>query len=289
MPVLEATTPLAQSIAQRAKKGGSKSIKELMQGRSDNYKLNPFDIVIEPGFNARDVNSPKVQEHIDGLAKSISAIGLQRALKVRMKSGTAFLVDGECRLRAVIRAIEVYGAEIRTVEVKLADKTMSDAEATLSLVVDNSGLDLNALEKAAVFKRLDSYGWTLNEIAERAGLSSVRVSQLIELAAVPESIKDMIRSDEIAPTLAWSISKENNFDEADTMRCIKTALAEAKGQGRKRVTARHVAGTRTSIKQTVTSILRECTPEDCGEDGIVLAFTRDQFDALQQALKLNLL
>jgi hypothetical protein len=32
-----------------------------------------------------------------------------------MKGNRPVLLDGECRLRAVKRAIEIYGAEIRTV------------------------------------------------------------------------------------------------------------------------------------------------------------------------------
>jgi ParB family transcriptional regulator, chromosome partitioning protein len=290
MPVLEAESPLAKSIAANAKVDGT-SIKDYMKGRRDVYMLNPFDIEIEPGFNARDVTRPEVQEHIDNLAKSIKEIGLQRPLKVRMKNNKPKLIDGECRLRATIRAIEVYEAEIVAIPVTTTDKTMTDAEATLALVVENSGLDLNALEKSVVFKRLVAFGWSLNEIAERAGLSAVRVSQLIELAAVPDSVKEMIRNDEIAPTLAWSIAKENDFDEKATLRCIKAAMKEARRSGRNKVTARHVGG-RVSFKSSITSILSSAevfADSEDGEDIVMVTFTRDQFDNLQKLAKINLL
>lgn len=292
MPVMVAESPLAQSIASNAK-GTGKSIKDFSTSRRDTYMLNPFDIIIEEDFNARDITAPKVQEHIDNLAKSIKAIGLQRPLKVRMKNGKPILIDGECRLRAVIRAIEVYDAEIIAVEVKTTDRTMSDAEATLSLVVENSGLELNALEKSVVFKRLASYGWNHNEIAERAGCSAVRVGQLIELAAVPESVKEMIRNDEIAPTLAWSIAKENDFDEKATIRCINKALKEARRSGRNRVTARHVGG-RVSFKSSVCSILSSAIDvcadeEENGDEIVLLTLTRAKFEELQGLTKLNLL
>lgn len=292
MNVLVAESDLGKSIAAKAA-GEGKSIKDFMKGRRDQYMLNPFDIVIEDGFNARDVNSPAVQQHIDELALSIKADGLLRPLKVRMKGNRPVLIDGECRLRATIRAIEVYEAEIVAIPVLLTDKTMTDAEATLALVAENSGLPLNALEKAVVFKRLQTYGWQLGEIAERACCSAVRVSQLIELAGVPEAVKEMIRNDEIAPTLAWSIAKENDFDEKATIRCIQTALKEAKRSGRTRVTARHV-GTRQSFKMNITSILSGAIDvcadtEENGDEIVLVTFTREQFDALQGIAKLKLL
>ena len=287
MPVMEAESPLAKNIAAGAK-GTGKSIKDYMKGRRDVYMVNPFDIEIEDGFNARDVTSPKVVEHIDNLAISIKEIGLQRPLKVRMKKGRPILIDGECRLRATIRAIEVYDAEIVAVPVTTTDKTMSDAEATLALVVENSGLDLNALEKSLVFKRLASYGWSTNDIAARAGLSSVRVIQMLELAAVPESLKEMIRRDEIAPTLAWSLAKDNDFDEKTTMQCVKAALKQARNAGRNKVTARHVGGSRVSFKASVLNIFAGGMIEDVGEDGIVIAFTREEAEQLAQLKVISL-
>lgn len=289
MSVLEAESPLAKSIAAKAQ-GQGKSIKDFMKGRRDTYMLNPFDIVIEQGFNARDINSTAALEHIDGLAQSIKAIGLQRALKVRMKNGSPVLIDGECRLRATILAIETYGAEIVAVPVTLTDKTMSDADATLSLVVENSGLALNSLEKSVVFKRLQTYGWSLGDIAQRAGCTAARIGQLIELAGVSDSVKTMIRDDEISPTLAWSIAKENDFDEKATLKCIKSALKEAKRSGRSRVTARHV-GSRPSFKASMISILGSAADvcEDTEDDMVLVTFTRDQFDELQRLTKLSLI
>lgn len=286
MPVLEAESTLAQSIQSNAK-GEAQSIKDIMLGRSDVYKLNPFDIVIEPGFNARDVNSPGTLEHIDGLAKSIANFGLQRPLKVRMKGNRPVLRDGECRLRAVKRAIEVYGAEIRTVDCLLASKGMSDADDILSLVVENSGRDLNALEKSDVFKRLMSHGWSLNEIADRSGLSTVRVTQLIELAAVPEAVKVMIRNDEIAPTLAWQVAKEEGFDSERTLERITNARETAVKTGKKRVTARFAKGTKTSFRTSLADCLDGCVVEDMEDDGFVVIFTREKFEALRELSKFD--
>lgn len=288
MPALAPKTDLSKSIASMAVKQ-STTIKGLMKGRSDIYKVNPFDIQIEKGFNERNVDAPAVQAHIDNLARSIASIGLQKPLRVRMKGGQAKLLDGECRLRGVIRAIEVYGAEIRTVEVMLASKTMSDAEATLALVVDNSGLELNPLEKSGVFKRLMAYGWSTKEIADGVGCTPSRVTQLIELAAVPDEMKDMIRNGEIAPTLAWSIAKDNDFDSEATMKCVKDGLAEAKSVGQVKVTARNITTPRVSAKSVVSAIFQSADIcEDVEDEMVVVSFTRSDWDALEKALKLNI-
>ena len=104
--MIEATTPLGKQIAARAE-GRTGGIREIAEGRSDVHRVNPFLIKIEPGFNAREIDAPSTQEHIDELAQSIAKIGVQRPLKVRNKGGEMLLKDGECRLRATIRAIEV--------------------------------------------------------------------------------------------------------------------------------------------------------------------------------------
>lgn len=286
MPVLEAESPLAQTIQSLAK-GEATSIKDISQGRSDVHKLNPFDIAIEPGFNARDVNAPGTLEHIDGLAQSIASIGLQRPLKVRMKGGRPVLLDGECRLRAVKRAIDVYDAEIRTVDCILASKGVSDADAVLSLIVDNGGRDLNALEKADVCKRLTNYGWSINDIAVKTGLSSVRVIQLVETAAIPEAVKEMIRNDEIAPTLAWQVAKEEDFDAERTMARILNAATVAKDSGKKRVTARFAKATKPSFRTSLADCLYGCVVEDMEDDGFVVVFTREKFEALKALSKFD--
>lgn len=287
---LTLSTPLGQSIAARAE-GRSGGIKNLSEGRADLYQVNPTLINIEEGFNVRDFESPRMLARIDELAQSIAKVGLKRALKVRMKNGKLVLVDGECRLRAIIRAIEEYGAEIRTVKVELVDRAFSDAEAVLSIAVENDAYELTPLEKGTVYKRLEAFGWSLADIAQSVGLTTVRVTQLIELTAVPEAVKQMIRDGAIAPTLAGRIAKDNDFDEARTIEAVTSAQKVAAQAGRSKITPRSVVSSRPSLKSSLTDIFSAasaCEDEDEGETVVILTLSREKADALEALLKIKL-
>jgi hypothetical protein len=112
---------LAKEIAARAK-GKTGGIKSIAEGRSDVFQINPYLIEVEEGFNARSFDSPDVRAHIDGLATSIKENGVRNPLRIRKKGDKFTLVDGECRLRATFLAIESYGAEIRSVPVRIQDR-----------------------------------------------------------------------------------------------------------------------------------------------------------------------
>lgn len=281
---------LAKSIAARAE-GRGNSIREMQEGRADLYRVNPYLIKIVAGFNVRDFASDRMVQHVDELSQSISAVGLKRALKVRMKNGALELVDGECRLRAVMRAIEFYGAEIRTIKIELADRFMTDAEATLAIAIENDSYELSPLEKGMVYKRLEIFGWAITDIAKSVGLSAVRVTQLIELTSVPDAVKDMIRDGNIAPTLAWTIAKDEGFNEGAIMERVSEAQNTAAAKGKTRVTAKNVAGTRSSLREEVAAIIAaaDIDEDDSDDQQIVcMAISREAANRLEKLLKITI-
>ena len=290
---LTATTPLSMSIAAAAKgKQGAKTIRDIAEGRSDEYRVNPFDIEVEDGFNVRDFDSETVAAHIDSLAQSIAQIGVQRALKVRNKGGVLLLKDGECRLRATIRAIEVYGAEIKTVPVKVADRSESDADATLGILVENSGLEVTPMGKAEVVKRLKAFGWSEVDIASKAGLSKARVGQLLDLIGLGEGIKALIRNETVSPTLALEIARQHNFDDVATLKAITTAQTKVAAKGRTRVTKKAVTGeaNATSAKSQIASILSALDVEidtDGEVDVVCATFAVEDWAKLCELLKIE--
>lgn len=282
---ISSTTDLGKSIAARAasRSGG---IKSLAEGRSDTFKVNPFLIEVAEGFNVRDFASAEVSDHIDALAQSIAQIGVQRPLKVRNKGNKLILVDGECRLRAAIRAIDVYGAEIRTVPVILADRSMSEADATLGILVENSGLDVSPLGKAEVVKRLIAFGWTKDDIAEKAGMSKARVFQLLDLSGLSPEVKTLISEGTVSATTALTVAKANDFDDEKTAEQIKEASkTKMAASGKARVTARTLGA--PSLKSALASIISGATVEtDSDSDTVHLTITADDYAAIQRLLKL---
>lgn len=280
-----ATTPLAKKIAARAESRTGSSMKSLAEGRSDVFRVNPFLIKIEAGFNTREIEATATQEHIDELAQSIAKIGVQRPLKIRNKGGEMLLKDGECRLRATIRAIEVYGAEIVSVPVLLADRSESDADSALGILVENSGLPLTPLAKAAVVTRLKGFGWSDEDIAAKAGMSKARVLQLLELNGLGEEVKTLIRTEVVSPTLAVDIARSNKWDDEATVAEIKAAQTEVAARGKTRVTAKAVVSKVKPIT-VVTDILSAAVVSSDGEN-VTVSMSREEWEQVRAALKID--
>lgn len=280
MVITAPKSDLAKKIAKRAE-GKSGGIKVIAEGRSDVYQINPYRLEVEDCFNARNFDSPEVVEHIDGLARSIAQVGILRPLKVRNKGGRYFLRDGECRLRATYRAIEVYGAEIHAIPVIVQDRSASDADDVLSLIVENSGLNLTPLEQGSVYKRLQAFGWSINDIADKAGCTPTRVTQLLELQGVPEEVKKMIREGKVSSTLAGTVARQCEFDSEAMIRSLHEALKEAEKTGKKKVTAKNVKGSKVSLKKELRAILSKTLVEEDEDEGeVIIALAKEDYAKL---------
>lgn len=294
---LALTSDLGKKIAARAA-GRTGGIKNLAEGRSDVHKLNPVHIEIESGFNIRDFdNDPIVIEHVDNLAQSIAQIGVQRPLKVRNKGNRFILVDGECRLRATIRAIDFYGAEIHTVPVIIADRSMNDADATLGLLVENSGLDVTPLGKGEAVKRLINFGWSKEEVATKSGMSKSRIGQLLDLVGLGSEVQALIKDGTLTATAALGVAREVHFDDAKIVERVKAAVeakqsAPAKGKAaasaKTRVTARALTSV-PSLKSALATIIGDADVENVGSGDdatVILTISAADYAAVKTLLKL---
>lgn len=244
-----ATSDLAKSIFARIEDAKGTGIKDIMEGRSDVFQINPFHINVADDFNGRDFSRPEVQEHIDQLAKSIAARGLRKALVIRREGTKFWLVDGECRLRATFRAINVYNAEIRTVRVELQSRFQNEADAVAAQFTDNSGLRFTSLEQVKPLKKLVNFGWSMEDIAATASMSIATLNRTLELDALPEAVKDMIRADQVSATTALDTFREHNEDGEATIAALTAGLEEATTAGRTKVTKRHLANAGATSKR----------------------------------------
>jgi len=225
-------------------------IKGFSSGRSDDYRINPFLIKIKPGFNARDFNSPENAAHIVSLAESIALRGVLKPLTVYLEQGELWLSDGECRLLATFYAIEKLGANIETVPVINEQRGLNDADRTADQHVHNSGKPFTPLELSEVVKRLLSFGWEPAKIATKTGITQVRQSQLLDLAAVPEDVKAMVSQGEVSAHMAVQTVKSHGTKAKET---LDKAVTKAKESGRKRALPRDVAPTKEAKVASATS------------------------------------
>lgn len=243
--------------------------------------IDPILIVEEPGWNQR-AETPALLDHINTLASSIRALGVLEPLTAYMKGDSVVLVNGHCRLAAVRMLLEA-GEEIKTVPVRVEPHTANDADRVLSMVTRNSGKPLEPMEIAAVFKRLIAFGWDAADIATKSGYSETRVNQLLQLNAVPESVKGMISRGEVAASTAAKVLRKSGAKEGEAI--LTEGVASAKADGKTKASAKHLPKAETSIKELKAQIkelkigIREVLDSEAFYDG----------DAPELAAKLKLL
>lgn len=176
--------------------------------RRDMFQVDPRKLKVDPEYNARAMDSKETREHIAGLKASIIANGVKVPLEVRLgERDQIFIVAGHCRQIAVMEAIK-DGAEIAAVPCVLESKGTSEVDRTVNLIISNSGKPLAPLEVAAVVKRLDAYGWSAKQIAERLGWKSTNtVKQHLDMVGMKEDLKARVNRGEVSATTARNIAK----------------------------------------------------------------------------------
>lgn len=216
-------------------------IKEIAKGRSDQYRLSPYDLNTKDGWNVREHDFNEDDTEDMALAQSIAEVGVKQALAVYWEEGQAFISDGHRRLAATLYAIEKLGADKdMTVPVVAENRNADEAERVFSMIVRNSGKPLSPLEQGQVFRRLMDLGWSDAVIAKKAGISRVHVGNLIALSEAPKALTGMVRSGEISSTLAITTLNKHKGDAKAASAELKAAVKEAKQSGKTRATAKHV-------------------------------------------------
>lgn len=122
------------------------------------------------------------------LANSIQAHGLAQPITVRPVGDGYEIVAGERRFRAMSMVLG-------WTHVPAIVRALSDEEASAIMLVENtSRVDLDPVAEAKAFQiRVDRFGWSVQQIAEAAGLSAERVKSRLALLALPEDILHFIK------------------------------------------------------------------------------------------------
>ena len=131
------------------------------------------------------------EAEIADLCDSIRTHGFLQPILVRRADDGYQVIAGERRLRAA----QMAGWERVPVQIRdAADRQMAE----LAIVENVQRKDLNAIEKAASFKRyMDEYGCTQEELAGRVNIDRSTVSNLLRLLELPQEIKSMVERGDI--------------------------------------------------------------------------------------------
>ncbi|MFG1462080.1 hypothetical protein V5F77_04195 [Xanthobacter sp. DSM 24535] len=270
-------------MTEPAKKQGG--IKDIALGRQDIFRLAPSDIHIREGWNVRE-ETPELAAHIDGIALSMSKIGVKDPLRVWWEDGKAWVSDGHNRIRAVRRAMEVYGADIKSVPVLLEDRYSSEADRKFSQKVLNGGLPISTYEEGKLYKQMRAYGWTEKDIADNAGISTTRVAQVLSLQAAPLEVQHMVVAGEVSASLAIDTLRQAPEPQA-AAETLQAAVATAKAAGKTKATAKHLPASvpRTGLKAELRDLFEGAATKS--EGGVTtLEITDEEHERLKKLLGL---
>ena len=261
-------------------------IKSIAQGRSDIFHVDPTKLKIKEGWNSRDFNDPANVEHVDSLAQSIAAVGVKEPLTIYFDKGEAWVSNGECRLRATQRAIQVYKADVKTIPVRTEDRYANEADRLLNQFIRNTGKPFSQIELSNHFKRLLGLGWQAKDIAKKAGMTPARVSQILELQTLPEPVKDMIVARQVSASTAVALVKNEGGSEAEKQ--LKAGLEAAKSEGKTKVMPKHLTnGTGTvNIRTALKDAFEYADIDNSEEEFVVIKFPADKFEVVRNLLDL---
>ena len=172
-------------------------IEAAMPYKPQSRALDPRDVQIKANWNVRDMKSPAVRDHINGIKESIrqriadGLPGLIKPIEVTYDRGTGVtdLVDGECRLTA---CRELWDEGL---EVYVASKVVegSDDQLFATALASNSGRAYTDVEIAEGIRRLNvGQLWSPTKIARHICRPLRYVTDALALAGVPEEAKQLL-------------------------------------------------------------------------------------------------
>ena len=141
---------------------------------------------ISAGNNDRTEFDPVALQE---LANSIQQHGLAQPITIRPIGPKQYqIVAGERRFRAMT---QILGWET----VPALVRELTDEEASAIMLVENtSRVDLDPIAEADAYSsRINQFGWTVQEIAETAGVSVQRVKDRLSLLGLAEDIRHYVK------------------------------------------------------------------------------------------------
>ena len=237
-------------------------------GSRDVMPIPPNMIRIDPEHNPRDYRLPENRAHLNSLKESIRNVGIKEALKCRWeklnaddRTKSCIVVDGECRLRAVLELI-AEGHQIATVPVMQEDCD-DEGERIINAIVYNTGKPLSKWELGGGFRKLIKIkGWSKELIAKSTGYPVAFVTEAIELDKCPEDVKFLLSEQAVTPSLAIAVIKKHGKEGAALI--LKQKAEKAKAEGKK-TAARETKPPTNPIKDAAQALIKTLSTADIAD------------------------
>ena len=208
--------------------------------RTDIYQIDPRNIVVVEGFNARknfDLDELKEQIRKVGVLNPITVIPFKDketgAEKYR-------LVDGERRYRAVM-ALLAEGEDIKRIKAMYLPKGTKEEDLLIQQLLKNTGKQFSEIEMAKLFNRFkEQWGYTQTEIADKFCKKASFVSRCMALLELPAEIIEMMERGEISADTARQIASRHKDDVDAQVEDAEKAVNTAKAKGKKTATTKDI-------------------------------------------------
>ena len=203
--------------------------------------IDPRQIDIEPNFNARDYTLPENRAHLDRLRVLIresidsGGPGVEKPIITRLnrQTGRATVVDGECRLRAVLELI-AEGHEL----LSMADMPCFPAPAgsensvtrAFASLNANEGKSLSKWELGKKYQELYNQNISIPTIAKKTANSESFIKECIDLANAPDELKQLLSSQAVSPAEAIRIVRGDNVPAAVSILQAAVQAKQANGE-----------------------------------------------------------
>ena len=208
--------------------------------RTDIYQIDPRNIVVVEGFNARknfDLDELKEQIRKVGVLNPITVIPFKDketgAEKYR-------LVDGERRYRAVM-ALLAEGEDIKRIKAMYLPKGTKEEDLLIQQLLKNTGKQFSEIEMAKLFNRFkEQWGYTQTEIADKFCKKASFVSRCMALLDLPAEIIEMMERGEISADTARQIANRHKDDVDAQVEDAEKSVNTAKAKGKKTATTKDI-------------------------------------------------
>lgn len=194
--------------------------------KTTQFQVDPRTIEIEPGFNARPIDP----DHVRSIKIALVCGSVLPPLFVRVDDGRIIVVDGHHRLTAILELIE-EGHEIMRVD--CMQFRGSDADRVALLLTSAQGKSLTPLEMGIQYRKLEAFGWTQGEIADKVGKSRQHVHDMVFLAEANSDVQEMVRRNEVSAHVAIEALRKHGSGAG---KVLAGHLETARAGGKKRVT-----------------------------------------------------
>jgi len=228
-------------------------------------------LFIEDGFNVRDLD----YEHAASIGQAYRAGDHVPPLVVQVQpDGRMKIIDGHHRYHAIVSLIET-GLEFPRVQCESFNG--AEAEQLSYMIKSSQGRNLSAVERGMAYKRLESHGFTRDEISTKVGRSRADIIHHIDIADLPNETRQQIKAGEVSASLAHELHNTGGAE------AVTKAVNGAKANGKAKATRKDTSLWKPSIGKSVVVRLAEARIEK-SDDGVSLNVSHDDWQFIKDAI-----